>query len=66
MRKPYEKYPAKKILGNIFLRKHNRVFPVFGKRSVDEQFTDEDKFYMDHHRNSRFQLYEKIQGFLKG
>jgi len=57
---------GKKKLGNIFLRKHNRVFPVFGKRSVDEHLSDEDKFYMEHHRTSRFGLYEKIEGFLTG
>lgn len=54
----------KKKLGNIFLRKHNRVYPVFGKRSVDDHVTDEDAFYMDHHRNSRFDAYEKIEKFL--
>jgi hypothetical protein len=28
--------------------------------------TDEEKFYMEHHRNTRFSLYDKIEGFLKG
>lgn len=66
MTKKLKKFKGKKILGNIFLRKHNRVFPVFGKRSVDDHLTDEEKFYMEHHRNSRFSLYDKIEGFLKG
>lgn len=66
LKKPNEKYPRKKKLGNIFLRKHNRIYPVFGKRSVDEHLTDEENFYMEHHRSSRFSLYEKIQGFLNG
>lgn len=57
---------GKKKLGNLFLRNHNRVYPVFGKRSVDDHLTDEEKFYMEHHRTSRFNLYEKIEGFLKG
>lgn len=56
----------KKKLGNIFLRNHNRVFPVFGKRSVDDHLTDEEKFYMEHHRTTRFSLFEKIEGFLRG
>lgn len=61
-----KKFKGKKVLGNMFLRMHHRVFPVFGKRSVDDHLyqTDEDRFYMDHHRNSRFSLYEKIEGFL--
>lgn len=57
---------GKKKLGNVFLRKHNRIYPVFGKRSVDDHLSDEDKFYMEHHRTTRFALYEKIEGFLKG
>lgn len=61
-----KKLKGKKKLGNIFLRKHNRVYPVFGKRSVDDHLTVEDTFYMEHHRNTRFSLYEKIEGFLKG
>lgn len=60
------KTKGKKKLGNLFLRNHNRVYPVFGKRSVDEHLTDEEKFYQEHHRTSRFSLYEKIEGFLKG
>lgn len=64
--KKLKKFNGKKKLGNIFLRKHNRVYPVFGKRSVDDHLTDEDKFYMEHHRNTRFSLYDKIEGFLKG
>ncbi|CRL05608.1 CLUMA_CG018494, isoform A [Clunio marinus] len=43
----------KKKLGNLFLRNHHRVYPVFGKRSVDDQLTDEDKFYIEHHRTTR-------------
>jgi hypothetical protein len=55
-------------LGNVFLRKHHRVYPVFGKRSIDDHLykTEEDRFFMDHHRNSRFDLYERIEGFLNG
>lgn len=62
-----KKFQGKKVLGNVFLRKHHRIYPVFGKRSVDDHQlyrTEEDRFYMDHHRNSRFSLYEKIEGFL--
>ncbi|CAO1438957.1 unnamed protein product [Diamesa serratosioi] len=51
---------------NVVNRKHDRVFPVFGKRSVDEHITHEEKFYLNHHRSSRFAMYEKIEGFLKG
>lgn len=61
-----KKLLGKKKVANLFLRKHNRVFPVFGKRSVDEHITHEEKFYLNHHRNSRFAMYEKIEGFLKG
>lgn len=58
---------------NIFLRHDHRVYPIFGKRSVDEVedpveddiLTDEDLFYLEHHRNSRFGMYEKIETFLK-
>ena len=57
---------GKKKLGNVFLRKHHRVYPVFGKRSVDDHLSEDDIFYMDHHRNTRFELYEKIESFLKG
>ena len=64
--KKKKKFKGKKILGNLFLRKHHRVYPVFGKRSIDEHLTDEDKFYMEHHRSTRFNLYEKIVGFLTG
>lgn len=60
------KHKGKKKLGNLFLRNHNRVYPVFGKRSVDEHLTEEEKFFMEHHRTTRFSLYEKIEGFLKG
>lgn len=56
----------KKKLGNLFLRKHHRVYPIFGKRSVDEHLTENDILDMEHHRNSRFELYEKIENFLKG
>jgi len=56
----------KKKLGNLFLRKHNRVYPVFGKRSIDDNLTHDRIFYLDHHRNSRFDAYEKIENFLIG
>lgn len=58
--------------GNIFLRKNHRVFPVFGrkKRSSDgdqnEELNSEEKFYLEHHRDTRFSLYSKIEGWLKG
>lgn len=61
-----EKKKGKKKLGNVFLRKHHRVYPVFGKRSVDDHLSEDDIFYMDHHRNTRFELYEKVESFLKG
>ena len=56
---------------NLFLRKHNRVFPIFGrkKRNSDDydkvELNDEDKFYLEHHRDTRFTLYQKIEGWLK-
>lgn len=57
----------KKKLGNLFLRKHHRVYPIFGKRSVDDHLSeDDDVLFMEHHRNTRFELYEKIENFLKG
>ncbi|KAG5672416.1 hypothetical protein PVAND_002547 [Polypedilum vanderplanki] len=56
----------KKKLGNVFVRKHNRVFPVFGKRSIDDHLTVDDLFYMDHHRNTRFDAYAKIETLLNG
>ncbi|XP_070503948.1 uncharacterized protein [Chironomus tepperi] len=56
----------KKKLGNLFLRKHNRVYPVFGKRSIDDNLTHDRILYLDHHRNSRFDAYEKIENFLIG
>lgn len=58
--------------GNIFLRKNHRVFPVFGrkKRNSDDDdnkdLTSEEKFYLEHHRDTRFSLYSKIEGWLKG
>jgi hypothetical protein len=61
-----KKDKKKKKLGNVFLRKHNRVFPIFGKRSIDDHVSVENIVYMDHHRNSRFDVYGKIEGFLNG
>ncbi|XP_062559549.1 uncharacterized protein LOC134224242 isoform X2 [Armigeres subalbatus] len=39
-------------------------FPVFGKRSIDEKTNHKDKFFLDHHRSTRHQLYSKIEKFL--
>ncbi|XP_055643979.1 uncharacterized protein LOC129780087 [Toxorhynchites rutilus septentrionalis] len=41
-----------------------RFYPVFGKRSIDEHTHPEDKFFLNHHRSTRHDLYRKIEKFL--
>ncbi|XP_055547097.1 uncharacterized protein LOC129731265 [Wyeomyia smithii] len=43
-----------------------RYYPVFGKRSIDEHTHPEDKYFLEHHRATRHQLYRKIETFLDG
>ncbi|XP_053696665.1 uncharacterized protein LOC128743976 [Sabethes cyaneus] len=43
-----------------------RYYPVFGKRSIDEHTHPEDKYFLEHHRATRHQLYRKIETFLEG
>ncbi|XP_055609980.1 uncharacterized protein LOC129756937 [Uranotaenia lowii] len=42
-----------------------RFYPVFGKRSIDENTHPEDKLFLDHHRATRHELYAKIEKFLE-
>ncbi|EDS41043.1 conserved hypothetical protein [Culex quinquefasciatus] len=42
-----------------------RFYPVFGKRSIDAHTHPEDKFFLNHHRSTRHDLYQKIEKFLE-
>ncbi|XP_065078946.1 uncharacterized protein LOC135701927 [Ochlerotatus camptorhynchus] len=42
-----------------------RFYPVFGKRSIDEHTHPEDKFFLNHHRSTRHDLYLQIEKFLE-
>nr|XP_019565378.2 uncharacterized protein LOC109433402 [Aedes albopictus]XP_029718355.1 uncharacterized protein LOC109403301 [Aedes albopictus] len=63
------------VLSKYFLnwvRKHppnyhlskKRFYPVFGKRSIEEHTHPEDKFFLNHHRSTRHDLYLQIEKFL--
>lgn len=41
-----------------------RFYPVFGKRSIEEHTHPEDKFFLNHHRSTRHDLYLQIEKFL--
>ncbi|XP_065091188.1 uncharacterized protein LOC135712149 [Ochlerotatus camptorhynchus] len=42
-----------------------QFYPVFGKRSIDEHTHPEDKFFLNHHRSTRHELYLQIEKFLE-
>lgn len=53
-----QKHPPNYHLSN------RRLYPVFGKRSIDEHTHPEDKFFLTHHRTTRHELYMQIEKFL--
>lgn len=47
------------------INKLHTPYPALGKRSIrDTSLTYEQKFYLDHHRNTRHKLYETIEKYL--
>lgn len=47
------------------INKLHTIYPAIGRRSVrNSQFTDADKFYMDHHRTTRHGLYTILEKYL--
>lgn len=47
------------------IRKLHTIYPAMGKRSiVDHTATYEEKFYLDHHRNTRHELFGLIEKYV--
>lgn len=47
------------------INKLNRVYSAIEKRNIYNPIaTYEEKFYLDHHRNTRHELYELIEKYL--